>query len=125
MAFEIRKSFCSICSRGCAMDVWIKDDEILKVEPSNSQAGGQLCVKAYAYKDYVLREDRIKTPLKRVGERGSGEWKEITWEEAYEEISRKLLGFREKYGADSVAFSRVIPNGTVRFTIALCTPLEP
>lgn len=104
MAFEIRKSFCSICSRGCAMDVWLKDDEILKVEPSNSQAGGQLCVKAYAYKDYVLREDRIKSPMKRVGKRGSGKWEEITWEEAYEEISQKLLDLRSKYGADSVAF---------------------
>lgn len=104
MAFEIRKSFCSICSRGCGMDVWMKDDEILKIEPSNSQGGGQLCVKAYAYKDYVLREDRIKSPMKRVGKRGSGKWKEISWEEAYEEIAKKLLGLREKYGADSVAF---------------------
>lgn len=104
MAFEIRKSFCSICSRGCAMDVWIKDGEILKVEPSNSQAGGQICVKAYAYKDYVLREDRIKSPMKRVGKRGSGKWKEISWEEAYKEIAKKLLALREKYGADSIAF---------------------
>lgn len=86
------------------MDVWIKDDEILKVEPSNSQAGGQLCAKAYAYKDYVLRKDRIQSPMKRVGKRGSGKWKEISWEEAYKEIAEKLLGLREQYGADSVAF---------------------
>lgn len=86
------------------MDVWIKDGEILKVEPSNSQNGGQICVKAYAYKDYVLREDRIKTPLKRIGERGSGKWQQISWEEAYREIADRLLGIRKEYGADSVAF---------------------
>jgi anaerobic selenocysteine-containing dehydrogenase len=86
------------------MDVWLKDGEILKIEPSNSQAGGQLCVKGYAYKDYVLRPDRIKTPMKRVGKRGSGKWKEISWDEAYTEIAKKLNGFKKKYGAESVAF---------------------
>lgn len=104
VGLEIRKSFCSICSRGCAMDIWIKDHEILKVEPSDPNGGGQICVKAYAYKDYVLRTDRIKTPMKRIGKRGSGKWKEITWEEAYKEIAEKLLGYKSQYGADSVAF---------------------
>ncbi|MDO4330384.1 MAG: molybdopterin-dependent oxidoreductase [Lachnospiraceae bacterium] len=104
MAFEIRKSFCSICSRGCGMDVWVKDDQVIKIEPSNFQNGGQICVKGYAYKDYIFREDRIKTPVRRVGERGSGQWEPISWEEAYEEIAGKLLGLREQYGADSVMF---------------------
>lgn len=104
MALEIRKSLCSVCSRGCSMDVWVKDGEVIKIIPSNAQAGGQLCVKGYAYKDYVFRKDRIQTPMKRVGERGSGKWKSITWDEAYREIAEKLLGFRKQYGADSVAF---------------------
>lgn len=104
MALEIRKSVCSVCSRGCGMDVWIEDGEILKVEPSNPQNGGQLCVLGYGYKDYVLRGDRIKTPMRRVGERGGGQWQEITWDEAYREIARKLLEIREESGADSVAF---------------------
>lgn len=86
------------------MDVWLEGDEIVKVEPSNSQAGGQICVKAYAYKEYILREDRIKAPMKRVGERGSNQWEEISWEEAYQEIASKLLSYRAEYGADSVAF---------------------
>lgn len=86
------------------MDVWLEGDEIVKVEPSNSQVGGQICVKAYAYKEYILREDRIKAPMKRVGERGSNQWEEISWEEAYQEIASKLLSYRAEYGADSVAF---------------------
>lgn len=104
MAFEIKKSLCRVCSRGCALDVWLKDGEIVKVEPSNAQAGGQLCVLGYGYKEYVTRPDRIKTPLKRVGQRGSGQWQEITWDEAYREIASKLLEIRETDGADSVAF---------------------
>jgi anaerobic selenocysteine-containing dehydrogenase len=86
------------------MDVWVKDGQILKVEPSDAQSGGQLCVNGYAYKDYVLRKDRIKTPMKRVGPRGSGQWQEISWDQAYTEIAQKLLGIREEFGADAVTF---------------------
>lgn len=101
MAFEIKSSLCRVCAGGCPMNVWLKDDELLKVEP---QAGGKLCARGYAYRDYVLRPDRIQTPLKRVGKRGSGKWKEITWEEAYSEIAAKLNRLKKKYGAESVAF---------------------
>ncbi len=104
MAFEIKKSICSVCSRGCGIDVWINDGKIIKLEPSNAKAGGQLCAKGYAYKDYVLRDDRIKTPLKRVGKRGEGKWKEISWDEAYDEIAQKLLKVKKDYSADSVMF---------------------
>ena len=104
MAIEIRKSICSICSNGCPLDVWVQDDKILKVEPSNAANGGRICVKGYAYKEYVERPDRIQTPLRRVGERGSGKWEQISWDEAYREIAEKLLGIREQSGADSVVF---------------------
>ena len=101
MAFEIKSSLCRICASGCPINVWLKDDELLKVEP---QAGGKLCARGYACRDYVLRPDRIQTPLKRVGKRGGGKWKEITWEEAYSEIAGKLNRLKKKYGAESVAF---------------------
>ena len=104
MGIEIRKSICRVCSRGCPIDVEIKNEEIRQITPSNPQSGGQLCALGYAYKEYVTRPDRIRTPLRRVGERGSGQWESITWEEAYREIGDKLLKLRAEYGADTVAF---------------------
>lgn len=51
-----------------------------------------------------LPEDRILTPLKRVGERGEGQFEPITWEQAYDEIASRLNGIKAEYGADAVAF---------------------
>lgn len=104
MGIEINKSICRVCSRGCPIDVRLGDNQIQQITPSNPQAGGQLCALGYAYKEYVTRPDRIRTPLRRVGERGSGKWEEISWSEAYREISDKLLKLRAEYGADTVAF---------------------
>lgn len=92
------------------MDVWLQDGKILKVESSNVQSGDQLCVKAYAYKDYVLREDRIKTPMRRVGERGSGRWESISWEEAYIEIAGKLYSGAVTLSVSCPGFSSGFPS---------------
>jgi anaerobic selenocysteine-containing dehydrogenase len=55
-------------------------------------------------REYVYREDRIKTPLRRTGPRGSGEFEPITWDEAYKEIAKHLNSYKKEFGADSVVF---------------------
>ena len=54
---------------------------------------------------YVYHPDRLKRPLKRVGERGDGKWQEISWEEAFDLIENRLGKIREEYGPESVIFS--------------------
>lgn len=105
---EIKRAMCDICSPGmhCGVNAYVKDGTVIKIEgmdghPSND---GRLCTKGLANREYVYREDRIKTPLKRVGKRGEGRFEPISWEEAYREIARNLNACKEKYGAESVAF---------------------
>lgn len=105
---EIRHTMCDICSPGmhCGINAYVKDGKVIKIEgidghPSND---GRLCTKGMANREYIYREDRIKTPLKRVGNRGEGKFKPITWDEAYTEIAKRLNKCKEKYGAESVAF---------------------
>lgn len=102
---EIRKSFCNICGN-CAMDVWVESGKILRVEGSRGdpQSGGTLCAKGYANFEYVYHPDRIRTPLRRTGPRGAGQFEPISWEEAYATIARRLLDVKKEYGAESVAF---------------------
>ena len=50
MGIEIRKSICRVCSRGCPIDVEIRNEAAYQITPSNPQAGGQLCPLGYAYK---------------------------------------------------------------------------
>ena len=105
---EVKHSLCAICSPSmhCGVDCYVKDGKIIRVEgtPDHPFNHGKLCTKGSSLRNYVYRKDRIKTPLKRVGERGEGKFEPISWDEAYDIIAEKLLATREKYGANSVAF---------------------
>ena len=74
-AIEIRKSICAICDPGplCGLDLYVKDEKIVKIEGSEKHPSnlGTLCAKGAAMRQYVYHEDRLRTPLKRIGPRGS------------------------------------------------------
>ncbi len=105
---EIRHTFCSVCEPlfHCGIDAYIKDGEVIKIEgtPGYPVNNGNLCPKGHANRQYIYRADRIKTPLRRTGPRGSGEFEPISWEEAYREIAEKLNRIKEIYGPESVLF---------------------
>lgn len=105
---EIKHTMCDICSPGmhCGINAYVKDGKVIKIEgidghPAND---GKLCTKGLANRQYIYREDRIKTPLRRTGERGEGKFEPISWEEAYKVIAENLNQSKETYGAESVAF---------------------
>lgn len=60
------------------------------------------CVRGRGWRKDVYAPTRIKYPMKRVGERGSREFKRISWDEACSEIARMYKECREKYGPYSV-----------------------
>ena len=73
---EIKKVRCNICSAGCPIDAYVQDGKLLSVEGSRDWPGqqGGLCSKGAASRQYVYNKDRVLYPMKRVGERGSGEF---------------------------------------------------
>ena len=105
---EVKHSLCAICSPGihCGVDCYVKDGKIIRVEgtPDHPLNHGKLCTKGSSLRNYIYREDRIKTPLKRVGERGEGKFEPISWDEAYQIIAENLNKVKEAYSANSVAF---------------------
>ena len=104
---EIKRSICAICTPSfhCGLNCYVKDGKIIHVEgdPDHPYSHGKLCTKGCATRSYVYREDRIRTPMRRVGERGEGIFEPISWEEAYRIISENLNAVKEKY---SVRFTR-------------------
>ena len=60
--------------------------------------------------EHVYHPDRINYPLKRKGGRGAGQWQRLTWDQALDEVADKLDGLRERYGAETLAFT----HGTKR-----------
>ena len=105
---EIKHSLCAICSPGhhCGLDCYVKDGVILKVEgtPDHPYNRGKICSKGVNNRQYVYRADRIRTPLRRVGERGEGKFEPVSWEEAYKIIGEKLNAVKAQYGPQAVAF---------------------
>lgn len=94
------------CHGGCGVLAYMKGDEIIKIEgdPCHPWNQGRTCSRLLAYTKFLNHPDRILYPLKRVGPRGSGEFKRISWDEALDEIETKFKQFREESGAESVIF---------------------
>ncbi len=94
------------CHGGCGVKLHIKDNKVIKVEGDESHPynQGRLCPRCLALIQYMYHPDRIRYPMKRVGERGEGKWERISWDEAYDICEKKLKEIRDEYGAESVLF---------------------
>ncbi|MCG6534913.1 MAG: molybdopterin-dependent oxidoreductase, partial [Syntrophales bacterium LBB04] len=111
----VYKSTCFICNAGCDATVWVKDGKVAKVEGdlSSPVTGGTLCAKGLASKHILYHPDRLKYPMKRVGERGEGKWVRIAWDEALDTIATRFKEIEEKYGKDSIACTTGTSRGWV------------
>ena len=80
---------CNVEDGGIA---FIENGKIVKLEGNPEHPGnrGKLCAKGNAGWQHVYDPSRILHPLKRVGKRGEGKWKRITWEEALDEVAGKI-----------------------------------
>jgi len=97
--WELEKveTVCPFCGCGCRVTLHMKDDRIVKV--SGGYRGFRLCVKGRFGLSFVHREDRLKVPLIREGDR----FREASWDEALDLVARKLLEIKGKYGPDAIA----------------------
>jgi anaerobic selenocysteine-containing dehydrogenase len=92
-------------SIGCGLNCEVKDGKLVGVEgmkeAPNSQ--GELCSRAFASMQWLYSPQRLKYPLKRVGEKGQNKFERISWDEALDIIATKLKEQKEKYGPESLA----------------------
>ncbi len=95
------------CHGGCGVQAHIRDGKLVKIEgdPDHPWNRGRLCARALAMTQYIDHDDRLKMPLKRVGKRGEDKFEEISWEEAYDLIEKKMKGIRDEFGPESMIFS--------------------
>jgi anaerobic selenocysteine-containing dehydrogenase len=89
-------TICDECSSGCGMRVKRVEKNAVKLEgnPDFPLNQGTLCTRGQAALQSLYNPDRIKAPLKRTGKRGSNQWKEIGWDEALAEVSKRLQSLR-------------------------------
>ena len=85
-------STCRLCPAGCGILGEVADGRVTKINgnPRHPNNRGKLCPRGHAGLNVLYDPDRLLFPLKRSGARGEGRWTRITWEQALEEISKRL-----------------------------------
>ncbi|WP_047152298.1 formate dehydrogenase subunit alpha [Aneurinibacillus tyrosinisolvens] len=96
------KTVCTYCGVGCSFEVWTKDRQILRIQPTYDAPvnGISTCVKGKWGWDFVNSEERLTKPLIRKGDT----FVESSWEEALDLIAEKMSGIKEKYGPHSIGY---------------------
>ncbi len=95
----------SHCGGSCLLRVHVKDGAITRIETDEGdepQIRG--CFRGRAYRQRVYDPNRILHPLKRVGERGQAQFKEISWDEALSTVANEMVRIRDTYGAASIMY---------------------
>lgn len=96
------------CGSRCPLLLTVTEGEITRVdaEPTGDDEVGtqqiRACVRGRSIRQRIYNADRLKHPMRRTGPRGSGEFEQITWEEAFSEIATRLKDTIDKYGNESV-----------------------
>lgn len=106
-AEQLIPTFCAMCgpSSGCGILAKVVDGKFVGIEPLPEcpTNKGLNCPKAHAAPQWVYSPERLKYPMKRVGEKGEGKFERITWDEAVKLIADKLNEQKAKYGPESLA----------------------
>jgi NADH-quinone oxidoreductase subunit G len=92
------RTTCSYCGVGCQMELLVKDNKVVGVEPVNIEPNdGLLCVKGKFGYRFLSHPDRLKTPLIRK----DGELKEASWDEAMDLIASKIKEIKKEHGSEA------------------------
>lgn len=90
------------CPDTCSLITTVQDGIAIKVQgnPAHPQTDGTLCTKVSRYTERTYHPNRLVQPLQRVGPKGSGQFKPVSWDEALDDIAARLKTIADK-GADA------------------------
>lgn len=101
---KVYKSVCpslALCTAVCPLLVTVKDGRITHIL---NHPEYRCCVKGHSHRMTVYHPERLKYPMVRVGERGEGKFKRITWDEAIDLYASKIKEYINKHGNASILF---------------------
>lgn len=114
---------CNNCGGRCIIKAHVKNGEIVRITSDTEENPEfpdiRACVRGRAYRKSFLHPDRLKYPMKRVGERGEGKFERISWDEALDIVARETRRIKESYGPEA----RYISLGSASSLFIAFTPL--
>ena len=104
MSKEYVNSLCGMCTVRCPIQVEVVDGKAEYIQGGKS-LNGSLCPRGAAGTALTYDDERPQYPMIRTGERGEGQWKQVSWDEGLDYVAEKLTAIQEEYGKNSVLMS--------------------
>ena len=100
------------CKQTCRLYAHVNQGRLImtSMNPMPEQRYNRICLRGLSHAQRVYHPDRLKYPMKRVGSRGSGQWQQISWDEAISTISDQFSRISQQYGSKAVGFIPVSGN---------------
>lgn len=91
---------CSLCEAICGLEIKVESDEIVSIKGDKKDplSRGFICPKGTAMQDLQNDPNRLRRPVKRVGD----DWEEISWEEAFDLVAENVYETQQKFGNDAL-----------------------
>ncbi len=97
-----KRTICQTCDIACSVVAEVEKGRVVKIRSSDNPIfRDNICMKGIMAPKGLADPTRIMKPLKRVGKRGSGEWEEVSWDEAITDIGERLKTIIEKHGPEA------------------------
>lgn len=108
MVAAVHTRTCSICEAACGLLISVEDNAVTRIvgDPADPLSKGHICPKAYGLCDMQNDPDRLRTPMRRDGDR----WTELSWDAAFDLVAEKLADIQATHGHNSVAVYRGNPS---------------
>ncbi len=99
---------CNLCEAMCGIVIEHQNDEVISIKGDEKDpfSKGFICPKAIALQDIYHDPDRLKKPVKKE----NGQWIEISWDQAFDEIAENIKHISGKYGRDAIGIYQGNPT---------------
>ncbi len=98
---DVRYRACNLCEAICGLKISLENGRIvdLRGDPDDPLSHGAICPKAMGLLDLHDDPDRLKHPVRRVDDT----WSEMSWDDAYDLVARRLRAIATEFGDDAIA----------------------
>ncbi|MDG1462339.1 MAG: molybdopterin-dependent oxidoreductase, partial [Gammaproteobacteria bacterium] len=102
------------CTGHCAFNIYVRNGIVWREEQQGEYGssgvdtpdyGPRGCQKGLRQHKHMYGKQRVLYPMKRTGERGSGEWERISWDQALDEICNKFVDYAVAEGPESITMA--------------------
>lgn len=102
---SVVRSFCPLdCPDACGLDVTVEDGRVVALDGNQAHplTDGYICAKVRRFPEHMYGPSRMLRPALRTGDKGSGAFRDVGWDEALDAVTSALADARRRFGGESI-----------------------